>query len=212
MQQRVEGALGLLCALTALAPVGVVGMTRTMPVAETSCLPDDPPNECFARCVGLTPGSSSACRVTDWYSTNILSRSAMQHEREGAYPHVDGSRILGYDRNVRTGSEPELNQLHGCNLLRAQDCITYMKNHPPAGCDMTTVVADEQPGCCSAYEPTARCIRDVGCGHHELITDLFTQCRHHGCVMGCEFSASVALRPAIAVVVLVTLLNVYIAA
>ena len=175
-----------LCA--AFAAIGVVS-DRTMPVAGTSCLTDNPA-DCFVSCSGMAPRESSACRVSNWYSSNILARSAKQHVREGAYPHVTGDRAGGWERNVRTGSHPQLNQLHGCNLLRAQECVTYMKNHPPEGCDMTTVVADQQAGCCAAYEPTARCIRDVGCGHHHLITDLFTQCRHHGCVVGCEFSAS----------------------
>eukprot|EP00937_MAST-01D_sp_MAST-1D-sp2_P001491 g1491.t1 len=174
-----------------------------MPVSQQSCLTPD----CFARCDGaVVPGGAAACRVTDWYRNNVLAKSAQTGEREGAYPHIFGSRVLGYDRNVRTGSSPQFNQIQGCNLLRAQECITYMKDHPPDLCDLKTVVAGPQPGCCAAYEPTARCVRDVGCGNHFLIEDLFNQCRHHGCVLGCEFSAAIGLRPSLVALLVASVL------
>ena len=176
--------------------------TQTMPVSDQSCLTDftylAASKHCHATCDGLVPKGGSACRVADWYRTNLLSEGAVQHKREGAYPHTSGSLIRGYERNTRTGSDTAFNQIQGCNLLRAQECLNYMRTFPPKDCELRSVVAEKQPQCCSAYEPAARCIRDVGCGHHEMIKDLFTQCKHHECVMGCEFSRAALLCPTMA--------------
>ena len=75
---------------------------------------------------------------------------------------------------------------HGCNLVRAQECLAFMRLHPPQDCHFDIVSASPQPQCCSAYEPTVRCIGDVGCGNHEVTAELFTSCQHHACVTGCE--------------------------
>ena len=185
-----------------LSPMGARAETETMAVSKDSCLTDYTyvgglvtTKHCWATCDGLVPKGGSACRVADWYRTNLLSKGAGEHKREGAYPHASGSLVRGDERNIRTGSDTAYNQIQGCNLLRAQECLIYMRNYPPKDCVLRSVVAEKQPQCCPAYEPAARCIRDVGCGHHEMITDLFTQCKHHECVMGCEFSRAAGLIP-----------------
>jgi len=132
-----------------------------------------------------------------------ISGNTAYKKRSGCFPEK-GDSIYKYKgqnpsimrgvfdslQNTAVGSHPRFKDCNGCNLLKAAECINYMHQHPPSGCSLDVVVPDPQPECCSAYKPAAVCLKEVGCGEHHLVEDLFDACKHNDCMFGCEFSAA----------------------
>lgn len=118
-----------------------------------------------------------------------ISTRALAEMSEHGTRALEGGCIPKVGHNTPGGSHINPDECNGCNLIKANECINYMKQHPPIDCDFLSLSADSQPSCCSAYEGAATCLKDLECEDTDLMENLWHECRHHKCIFGCEISA-----------------------